>query len=190
MRKACPRLMLASAIARSSSDLPESTSQGRRTPPIQNDAVRPSDALRELLTDQMGVCWRKMTDKLPKEASSNDLACSELGGWRPVGAALHNPGVGACDLCDGGHRDGRWRSPDQQRLVDHRNDSHGKRGDTAWLFSWNVDSTWRGFAVVTQAGSLCEERPEYVDFPDPDFVSVHLGSRQAAVPSGHSLRAG
>jgi hypothetical protein len=131
-----------------------------------------------------------MTDKLPKEASSNDLACSELGGWRPVGAALHNLGVGACNLCDGGHRDRRCSSPDQQRLVDHLNDRHGKLGDTAWLFSWNVDSTRRSFAIVTGASSLCEERPEYVDFPDSDFVSVHLGNRQEAVRSGHSLRTG
>src|SRR5437660_11928935 len=111
-----------------------------------------------------------MTDRLPKEASNNDLVCNELGGWRPVGAALHNLGVGACDLCDGGHRDRRWSSPDQQRLVDHLNDSHGKRGDTDWLFSWNVDSTWRSCAIVTQVSSLFQERPEYVDLPDSDFV--------------------
>jgi hypothetical protein len=118
-----------------------------------------------------------VTDKLPKEASNNDLACNELGGWRPVGAALQNFGVGACDLCDGGHRDGRRSSPDQQPLVDHLDDSHGKRGDTDRLFSWNVDSTWRSFAVVTQISSPFEERPEYMDLPDSDFVSVDFGSR-------------
>ena len=124
-----------------------------------------------------------MTDKLPKEASNDDLACNELGGWRPVGAALHNLGVAARDLCDGGHRDRRWSSPDQQRLVDHLYDSHGKRRDTDRLFSWNVHSTWRSFATVTQVGSLVEKRPEYVDLPDTNFVSVHPASRQAAVPS-------
>jgi hypothetical protein len=132
-----------------------------------------------------------MTERRPKEASNNDLACNELGGWRPVGAALQNLGVGACDLCDGGHRDRRRSSRDEQRLVDHLDDSHGKRGDTDWLFSWNVDSTWRSFAIVTQVSSLLEARPEYVDLPDSDLVSMDLGSRyQAAVPSGHSLRTG
>jgi hypothetical protein len=121
--------------------------------------------------------FQKVADKLPKEASNNDLACNELGGWRPVGAALQNLGVGACDLCDGGYRDGRWSSPDQQRLVDHLDDSHGKRGDTDRLFSWNVDSTWRSFAIVTQVSSLFEEGPQYMDLPDSDFVSVDFGSR-------------
>ena len=125
-----------------------------------------------------------MTEKLPKEASNNDLACNELGGWRPVGAALQNFGVGACDLCDGGHGDRRWSIPDQQRLVHHLDDSHGKRGDTDRLFSWNVDSTWRSFAIVTQVSSLFEEGPQHVDLPDSDLVSVHLRSSQAAVPSG------
>ena len=129
-------------------------------------------------------------DKLSKEASNNDLACNELDGWGLVGAALKDLGVGACDPCNGGHRDRRRSGPEQQRLVDHFDDSHGKRGDTDWLFSWNVDSTWRSFAIVTQVSSLFQERPEYVDLPDSDFVSVHLGNRQAAVPSGHSLRTG
>ena len=132
-----------------------------------------------------------MTEKLPKEASNNDLACNELGGWRPVGAALQSFGVGACDLCDGGHGDRRWSIPDQQRLVDHLDDSHGKRGDTDRLFSWNVDPAWRSFAIVAQVSSLFEEKPQYVDLPDSDFVSMDLGSRyRAAVPSGHSLRTG
>jgi len=158
-------------------------------PPIQNAAVRPSDALKELLTGWMGICWRN--DRQASERSiDNDLACNELGGWRPVGAALQNLRVGACDLCDGGHRDRRRSSPDQQRLVDHLDDSLGRRGDTDRLFSWNVASAWRSFAIVTQVSSLFAERPEYVDLPDSDFVSVDLGSRQAAVPSGHSLRAG
>jgi hypothetical protein len=130
-----------------------------------------------------------MAEKRPKEASNNDLACNELGGWRPVGAALQNPGVGACDLCDGGHRDRRRSSPDQQPLVDHLDDSHGKRGDTDWLFSWNVDSTWRSFTSVAQVSSLFEEKLEYVDLPDSDVVSMDPGSRQAAVSSGYSLRA-
>ena len=130
-----------------------------------------------------------MTERRPKEASNNDLACNELGGWRPVGAALQNPGVGACNLCDGGHRDRRWSGADQHPLVDHLDDSLGKRGDTDRLFSWNVDSTWRSFAIVTQVSSLFEEGPQYVDLPDSDFVSVHLRSRQAAVPSGpHCVR--
>ena len=75
---------------------------------------------------------------------------SELSGWRPIGAALQNHCVGACDLCGCGRRDRCRSSADQCRLVDYFDNGLSKRGDTDWLFSWNVDPIWPRCAPGTQ----------------------------------------